>query len=835
MEQFSSAFKLSVGSVLNTPLKLLEEKKKQEEAIKQLSSVSSQGIRKQLQANSKQKPKKNNLSIKTLSRNQLITIPGMLLGIFLIMSVYAQTVDWLDTKYVILIAGIVLLICSFYLGTFTSAKVSIEEDDTQDSPEEYNHLSDLADQLESGIETLKDVHWEFRENEERYRDLLDNQRDIIIRSNGDGHLTFVNDAFCKTFQVNNLEILGKPFTPKVLEGDTSNSFGGKPDDNRRRYTQKIETSKGVRWFVWEDFVIRDDDLKVREIQSVGRDITEQRDAELALQDARDQAEAASRAKSRFLASMSHEIRTPMNGVLGMTGLLLETDLSPEQLTYAKSIDQSAKTLLSIIDEILDFSKIEAGKLELEYAPFDFPLLVQGVTELLSPRAHEKGIEIGWFVSSDLPKMINGDEIRVRQILLNLVGNAVKFTDQGGVSLEVFFADSDDLSMINQQSVNSTDTAIKILIKDTGVGMTKEACSSIFGEFEQADSSSARRYGGTGLGLAICKRLLDRMGGHIGVKSQPGEGSVFKVIIPFTSKESSEQSDQEAIAQEENYKPSNVLVVSERKIEAELITKMLHDARRHADWVHPDEAVISIWSAKDRNKHYDAIVTDCTDKIEQCAHILQQAKEAAGDNKPVRGIILFDSSERGTERTNIATAFDAYLIRPVRAESLFTQLDGLVEPEEEEQAKSQISDTRVKEISLIKGKTRRILLAEDNEINALLAVTMLKKFGCDVTQAWNGLEVVELFKKSHENGDDPYDIVFMDIHMPEMDGLDATKAIHNYIAASDMNSETVPPIIALTANAFSEDKQTCLEAGLDDYLAKPFEKDELEELLNKWLT
>lgn len=815
---------------------MLEEKKKQEESVKQLTVDSAlQNSKQRLASNAKDGIHHNPL-LEKVSKNSLISIAGISLGIFLIMTVYAQTVDWLDVKFVILLAGVVLLFLSFYFGTFYKVEPAAENDEVEEQPHEYSHLSELADQLESGIETLKDVHWEFRENEERYRDLLDNQRDIIIRSNGSGQLTFVNDAFCKTFQLDNLEILGKSFKPQVLEGDTSNSFGGKQGDNRRRYTQKIETSKGPRWFVWEDFVIRDDDLQVREIQSVGRDITEQRDAEIALQEARDQAEAASRAKSRFLASMSHEIRTPMNGVLGMTGLLLDTDLSPEQLTYAKSIDQSAKTLLSIIDEILDFSKIEAGKLELEYTPFDFPLLIQGVTELLSPRAHEKGIEIGWFVSNDLPRMINGDEIRIRQIILNLVGNAVKFTDQGGVSLEALSADHEDLSLISKQELSAPESAIKILIKDTGVGMSKDACSNIFGEFEQADTSSARRYGGTGLGLAICKRLLDRMGGHISVNSQPGEGSVFKVIIPFTPKCDTPSATQLKKQSEVSHKPLNVLVVSERKIEAELIMKMLHDARRHADWVHPDEAVISIWSARDRNECYDAIVTDCTDKTEQCAHILQQAREAAGEEKPVRGIILLDSSERGAERAQLASSFDAYLIRPVRAESLFTQLDGLSEPEEEKKSeRSKPSSGGTSEIALIKGKTRRVLLAEDNEINALLAMTMLKKFGCEVVQAWNGLEVVELFKKAHENNDEPYDIVLMDIHMPEMDGLDATKSIHNYIAKVDMDPNIVPPIVALTANAFSEDKQSCLDAGLDDYLAKPFEKDELEELLTKWLT
>ncbi len=774
--------------------------------------------------------------INGFSKKQVVSILGMCLGIFLILTVYAQTTSWLDVRLVFLVVGLSLLVASFWYSAFQSDEPVGNIKKSKTKKTEAAYLSELAEQLESGIETLKDVHWEFRENEERYRDLLDNQQDVIIRRNGKGNLTFVNDAFGRTFDLNNLEILGHPFKPNIKSGEVPVGFGENPGDSRRRYTQEVETANGNRWFIWEDFVIRDEDLAIREIQTVGRDITEQRNAEIALQDARDHAEDASKAKSRFLASMSHEIRTPMNGVLGMTGLLLDTDLSLEQLTYARSIDQSAKTLLSIIDEILDFSKIEAGKLELQYAPFDLPLVIQGVTELLSPRAHEKGIEIGWYVSSKLHQTVIGDEIRVRQILLNLVGNAVKFTDHGGISLEVLEAEADDIETLEVDLEAEDKRAYKILVRDTGVGMGKNACKTIFGEFEQADTSAARRYGGTGLGLAICKRLLDRMGGAISVESDLGKGSTFKVIIPFkANKKKAAKKKKEIKAALPTNKPTNVLVVSERQIEADLIVRMLKNSGRKADWIHPDEAVISIWGAHDQGDEYDALITDCTNQIEKINEILSQCRQAAKTKKNVKGIVLFDSSERGAVRQKIAKDFDAYLVRPVRAESLFTQLDG----EPERNNKDELADTSVesndKDVTPLSGKPKRVLLAEDNEINALLAVTMLKKFGCEVVQSWNGVEVLNTFKKAYDGGDEGFDIVFMDIHMPEMDGLEATRQIHDFISRNNIDPERVPPIIALTANAFSEDRQTCLDAGLDDYLAKPFEKDELEEILNKWIT
>jgi len=720
------------------------------------------------------------------------------------------------------------------------------------------HMVELAKHLEASIEAIKDVHWEFRDNEARYRDLLDNQQDIIIRRDSQGRLTFVNDAFCRTFGANRAQVLGRPFTPNILDGDHSNEFVRPFDGNRKIYSQKLETSRGSRWFDWEDFVILDGDNTLRETQSVGRDVTEQREARLALLDARERAETASRAKSRFLASMSHEIRTPMNGILGMTGLLLDTELSSEQTTYARAISKSAKVLLSLIDEILDFSKIEAGKLELVSNQFDLIEVIQSVTELLSPRAHDKNIKIGWYVDDAIPRFVIGDEVRLRQILLNLVGNAIKFTDEGGVAIEVNFQQVVNEVSSGPDQPQLENIEVSIAVRDTGIGLSEADCSLIFHEFEQADGSPARRHGGTGLGLTICCKLAEQMGGRITVSSKLGQGSIFTVELPFLV----DQEENQMVAVAHTQKPRRVLVVSEMDIESQLLCKTLRSSGQDANCIRPGEAVVAVWSAADKGIPYDAVITDGYCTPEQAQSILAQTREARGPEGSVRGLFIIDTAEREQISELKSRSFDSYLVRPVRSDTLLERLlddddnnsteqnrfnDGSDSPcskvcdaentrhveDSNNTASTGPASNRTREKSGRRVNRRlNILLAEDNEINAKLAQTMLEKKGCTVHHVWNGKQAIELVEKHGQHGNEKFDMIFMDMYMPEMDGLEATREIRGMkLMDNGLNPANIP-IVAVTANAFSEDRERCLRAGMNDYLAKPFDGDQLSEILNK---
>ncbi len=682
-------------------------------------------------------------------------------------------------------------------------------------------LNALGHDLEHNIEELKDVHWELRESEARYRDLLDYQGDVIARRDRAGRLTFVNDAFCRTFGVARETIIGQSFRPTRIEGETlDDAASAAPDAQKWRYQQCVSTSDGLRWFVWEEFAIYQEGGVLKEFQCVGRDITEQRAAESALQEARDQAEAANRAKSRFLAAMSHEIRTPMNGILGMVGLMMDTELTPEQRTYTRAVNTSAKTLLSIIDEILDFSKIEAGKLEIATEPFDLAEAVQGVVELLAPRAMDRSLEVGWFIDPTLPRTIVGDEIRIRQILMNLVGNAIKFTESGGVALRV-------TRTPGVQCAAGT-VSIRFAVIDTGIGLTPEACQTVFGEFEQADGGTTRRYGGTGLGLAISRRLVHEMGGEIWVDSRVGTGSTFTFDAPF-------KADQDAPAINANWpKPqdvSRILIIGDADIEASLLTEYLESAGCKVEHSRPDVAALALWSAAENGAHFDAVIVDAGD-TERTASLFEQAREAAGPGTIVKTILVVDASERSEISPLKERGLDAYLVRPIRPMSLFAQISG--DEHDPVAAALRSPQDGSHTLAVVPGggsSQRRALLAEDNQINALLARKMLEKSGWQVVHVSNGREAVETMNRVIEGRlSPPFDLVLMDIHMPEMDGIEATQEIRRLM---DEASHQAPPIVALTANAMPEERQHYLESGLDDYLAKPFERDDLEELLAKW--
>ncbi|HET7154012.1 MAG TPA: ATP-binding protein [Hyphomicrobiaceae bacterium] len=684
----------------------------------------------------------------------------------------------------------------------------------RDLGHEFERFVAIGDRLERKLEELKDLQWQIRENEARYRDLLDNQADVILRRDAEGRLTFVNQAFCRVFGRERAAVLGQPFRPRVFAGDEACPLAPGAAIRHQRYVQEIETAAGPRWFEWEEHAVPASEGAAAEVQSLGRDITEARRVQAQLTDAHRQAEAANRAKSRFLAAMSHEIRTPMNGILGMTGLLGETELSAEQQTYARAIDRSARTLLSLIDEILDFSKIEADKLVLKSEQLSIEDSVQGVVELLAPKAYEKGIDIAWAVDPAVPRVLLGDEVRLRQIVTNLVGNAIKFTDSGGVLVTVGRLAGTSKPLIGDE------VAVAITVEDSGIGIAPDALPFLFHEFEQAEAAVRRRLGGTGLGLAISRRLAQAMAGDIFVASEPGKGSTFTAVVRLRRDRSQAMPPTPAMPV-----GRHVMLALDRPIERRALGLALEGAGVPVEDGTLASAGALIDAAAAAGEPFTTILVDGSSDREQAARLIVRAREAApGGN--VQGIVVLDTSAKAAFPELQSAGFDAYLVRPVRPQSLLACIEtGFADTREPAAAAAPQRGRQPRT-----GKMISVLLVEDNDINALLARCLLEKAGCEVRTCVNGREAVGAFRCILAGSDAPVDLVLMDLHMPVLDGLEAARAIRQLYASRALKC---PPIVAVTANAFDEDRRQCLDAGMDDYLTKPFDREDVSRLLERW--
>ena len=655
-------------------------------------------------------------------------------------------------------------------------------------------------------ERLVDRNWELKEAEERARSLFELQGDLVVLRAADGTITFVNDAYCDLAQHARDDLLGSRHALPVIEqGETTID-----DHGARSHDQKVATAAGPRWIAWREGLIRSNAGELAELQCVGRDVTERTEAGRLLGEARDHADAASKAKSRFLAMASHEIRTPLNGIIGMNGLLLESALTPEQATYARSIRTSSEALLSLIDGLLDFSKIEAGRIDLEHRPFALAGLVEDITELLAPRAQARQLEIAAYVDERLPARVIGDAARLRQVLLNLAGNAIKFTTAGGVTLIV--------------EPGPAPGDICFLVRDTGIGIAEEAQLRIFREFEQADDRIALNYGGTGLGLSISERIIRRMGGRIGLQSAVGQGSTFEVIVPLATDGSGD--DDRKPFETPDLNGRSVMIVSPQGIEASLI------ARRLARWGAQTCTISDSATARALlpERAWHAILVDAA-----LGRAEVTALGTAAGAHAMHRLILFTPATRHDYPRPSDVGFTGYLVKPLRAASLALRLAGsaiagAAEPEagdDEPSGNDAISgDDEVAAPAPHAPRGLSILLAEDNEINALLMRTLLAKLSHQVVLATDGEAALESWIAA-EGAGTPYDLVLMDVQMPRLDGIAATRQIR---AREAGHRAQRTPILALTANALIEDRYACFEAGMDGFLVKPLDRDRLVDAL-----
>ncbi len=645
------------------------------------------------------------------------------------------------------------------------------------------------------------------------RTLIDNIPDYIYVKDTGSRFVLANRAVAELAGVPNPhDLLGKTdydyFPQEVAAAFFSDEQAiirsGQPIVNREE--KAVDAQGNVKWLLTSKVPWRDPHGRMIGIIGIGRDITEHKRAGDVLREAKEAAEAANRAKSEFLANMSHEIRTPMNGIMGMTELVLDTELDPEQREYLNLAKMSADSLLSLINDILDYSKIEAGKLEIDTIDFNLADSLGNTMKTLSVRAHQKGLELAFEIGPEIPDALVGDPGRLRQIIVNLVGNAIKFTEHGEVVLHV-----------NVESRKEGQLWLHFTVADTGIGVPVEKQTAIFEAFNQADGSMTRKYGGTGLGLTISSRLVRLMGGRIWVESEPGQGSRFH----FTARFALQKAPARVVVPRDplTLRGLRVLVVDDNATNRQILVKMLegwHMNPRAAD--SGAKAIVALREDESLGRSFPLILLDAQ-MPEMDGFALAQSIKGNPEWGPVTVMMLSSAGLRGDAVRCRELGVSAYLTKPIRQSEL---LDAMVtalatRPE------TDLPSSLVTRHSLRENRPQvRILLVEDNAVNQLVVLRILEKQGHAVTIAADGKKALAALQK------DSYDLVLMDIQMPEMNGWEATRSIRESEKATGEHI----PIAAMTAHAMKGDQERCIAAGMDEYLTKPIHTPELLALVDK---